>query len=116
MIRFAKLPGSCQRVSHVGTTGALSLQLDGEKCLNSTTVCFVLRGLRMNTLSKGLRRVQPSWAGIKAKRNGVFIGVAGQSQEEARPHRSVARKDPSLLFAVPSWQITYAGGRAVAFR
>lgn len=56
------------------------------------------------------------WGGAKTKRNGFFTGFTGQSQEEARPHRSVARKDPSLLFAVPSSQKTYAGGRAAAIR
>ena len=70
---------------------------------------FVSRHLGDSAAGKGRGRVQPFWGGIKTKRNGFITGVAGQSLEEARPHRSVAREDPSLLFAVPSWQKNVCG-------
>ena len=77
---------------------------------------FVSRHLGVSVAGKGHGRIQSFWGGIKTKRNSFFIGVAGQPLKEARPHRPVAKKDPPLLFAVPSWQKTHAGGRAAAFR
>lgn len=109
MIRFAKSPGSCWRVSYAWTTSALPLQPDAEKCLNSTAGRFVFTAPGEISANKAQSGLSSFWGGAKTKRNGFFTGFTGQSQEEARPHRSVARKDPSLLFAVPSSQKNVCG-------